>query len=342
MDNLAVPHKVMEALRKAKLHTFESILEYSHGDLMRRTGLKASQVQGLIEIVSEAVVADNSLVSALHLYQRDSIVLNWGRLSMGCPILDQYLQGGILPQAVTEVAGTSAAGKTQLCLQLSLIVQLPLEYGGLKGRAVHISTEGALPSGRLQQLCEAVVHRYTELGLSKQLLMDNVLIQHCATVQTLMGLLQHGLQILLEQNHDVKLIIIDSIAALFRAEYTASEVVTRAQDLKSIASLLHQLINKYHVTIICTNQMTADLTHNRVKPALGLVWSNALNTRFILQREETVDNEESFQQGIKLTPRTLSVELSSHLPMIEVKYYIDDEGVHGLDMIDTDVLDLSD
>ena len=33
---------------------------------------------------------------------------------------------------VTEVAGTSAAGKTQLCLQLSLTAQLPPQRGGLE------------------------------------------------------------------------------------------------------------------------------------------------------------------------------------------------------------------
>ena len=37
---------------------------------------------------------------------------------------------------LTEIAGTSAAGKTQLCLQLSLTVQLPRSHGGLAGGIV--------------------------------------------------------------------------------------------------------------------------------------------------------------------------------------------------------------
>ena len=55
-----------------------------------------------------------------------------GRLSVGCDVLDSSLQGGLLVPGLTEIAGTSAAGKTQLCLQLCLTSQLPRECGGLE------------------------------------------------------------------------------------------------------------------------------------------------------------------------------------------------------------------
>jgi RecA/RadA recombinase len=41
--------------------------------------------------------------------------------------------GGIRPQSITEFAGQSAAGKTQLCLQLCITCQLPRDLGGLEG-----------------------------------------------------------------------------------------------------------------------------------------------------------------------------------------------------------------
>ena len=56
-----------------------------------------------------------------------------GRLSWGCPVLDSLLGGGVLVPGVTELSGVSAAGKTQLCLQLSLVVQLSQRQGGLDG-----------------------------------------------------------------------------------------------------------------------------------------------------------------------------------------------------------------
>lgn len=47
--------------------------------------------------------------------------------------MDSQLAGGVLVPGVTELSGVSAAGKTQLCLQLSLVVQLAKGQGGLNG-----------------------------------------------------------------------------------------------------------------------------------------------------------------------------------------------------------------
>lgn len=44
-----------------------------------------------------------------------------------------FFSGGIISRGITEIAGESASGKTQFCLQLSLTVQLPEENGGLAG-----------------------------------------------------------------------------------------------------------------------------------------------------------------------------------------------------------------
>lgn len=53
------------------------------------------------------------------------------RLSVGCPLLDQLLRGGLPVAGVTELSGESGAGKTQLALQLCMTVQYPTQYGGL-------------------------------------------------------------------------------------------------------------------------------------------------------------------------------------------------------------------
>lgn len=43
------------------------------------------------------------------------------------------VSGGLLTKGITEIVGESASGKTQVCLQLCLCVQLPVKYGGLAG-----------------------------------------------------------------------------------------------------------------------------------------------------------------------------------------------------------------
>ncbi|KAI5355866.1 hypothetical protein L3X38_008761 [Prunus dulcis] len=45
--------------------------------------------------------------------------LSTPKLSIGCPILDDCLGGGIPCNSITELVGESGYGKTQLCLQLT-------------------------------------------------------------------------------------------------------------------------------------------------------------------------------------------------------------------------------
>ena len=54
-----------------------------------------------------------------------------------------YFSGGLLSRGITEIAGESASGKTQLCMQLCLTVQLPLQLGGFS--AGNFSNDPLLP-----------------------------------------------------------------------------------------------------------------------------------------------------------------------------------------------------
>ena len=336
MDKLAVPPAVAISLERAGLESLSEILEYSHGDLVRRTGLKDYQVKGLLETASEAILARFEPLTALDLTHRDN-----QKLSLGCPLIDECLQGGLLPRSITELAGTSAAGKSQLCLQLSLAVQLQKEDGGYASKVVYISTEGSFPIRRLKELAHFFAHRYSYLNT--ETLMDNVLIHHTATVQELKVLLNHELPCLLHRNlHNFRLIVIDSLASLFRVEYSFEDSSSRTVDLKSIASSLYLLIRKHNLTIVCTNQMTSDIRSGTTRPALGALWSNMIITRILLLREEGVDNNATFCSGINPVPRLLQIGFAPHLPNNEMHYYIDDEGVHGLDNIDQDMLDTFD
>lgn len=59
-----------------------------------------------------------------------SEIKEWQRISTGCDSIDNITRGGIPINGITEIYGTSGVGKTQMCLQLSLIVQLPKYLGG--------------------------------------------------------------------------------------------------------------------------------------------------------------------------------------------------------------------
>ena len=51
-------------------------------------------------------------------------------LTTGCPKFDALLRGGISARGITQIYGAAGTGKTQLALQLSLTVQLPVTENG--------------------------------------------------------------------------------------------------------------------------------------------------------------------------------------------------------------------
>ena len=91
---------------------------------------------------------------ALHLLRQEGpFPEQHQRLSLGCPVLDALLRGGLPLDGITELAGRSSAGKTQLALQLCLAVQLPRHHGGLGAGECRAGGPDLLaPGGRFPSL----------------------------------------------------------------------------------------------------------------------------------------------------------------------------------------------
>ena len=58
---------------------------------------------------------------------------------------------------------------------------------------------------------------------------------------------------------NVRLVIIDSVAAVFRADFNQKQLFTRAQHLCSIGSKLRSLAAKHGAAVVVENQVTADM-----------------------------------------------------------------------------------
>lgn len=101
----------------------------------------------------------------------------WRRITYGCAALDRVSSGGLSIRGLTEIAGEAGCGKSQICLQLSLCVQLPTSRGGIEKSAVYICTENAFPSRRLSQLANLYQSRY---GITNW--MDNIFIEQLSDV----------------------------------------------------------------------------------------------------------------------------------------------------------------
>ncbi|KAJ7379791.1 DNA repair protein xrcc3 [Desmophyllum pertusum] len=339
VERLDVHPRIITALKKAKLTKQATILCMSAADLERTTKLSFFDVSILIKAVAYSLPCP-PMRTALSLFNNETHKQgsNKGcRLCLGCQILDGFLRGGILRQGITEVTGESSSGKTQLCLQMCLTVQLPQEHGGLGGGAVYISTEDVFPSKRLHQLTQCFAKRQTLQSASLNLnFSDNVFIEHAADVDDLRNIITHRLPVLLNRGA-IKLVIIDSIAALFRVEYSFGEMSKRAKVLRSFGAQLHKLSNLYSIPVVCVNQVSdviqtdnnRSLSGNKsVIPALGMAWSSMVTTRLMLSRtEQLIQNNNDDESPV--TKRRLRVVFAPHLPSSTCLFYVDAAGVHG-------------
>nr|WJJ45684.1 DNA repair protein XRCC3 [Alvinella pompejana]8GJA_B Chain B, XRCC3 [Alvinella pompejana]8GJA_D Chain D, XRCC3 [Alvinella pompejana]8GJA_F Chain F, XRCC3 [Alvinella pompejana] len=342
MDELDLNPRIIYSIKKAHLHDYGTILSLSAADIQRMTRLSASDVHQLQKTVAERI-RRTPHTTAFHLHRRSGPAeLNRDHLTTGCQQLDSFLRGGILTRTLTEIAGESASGKTQLCMQLCLTVQLPEQMGGLGGGAVYICTEDVFPNKRLVQMISQLKQRAHDVKVKDICFTDNIFIEHAAELDDLHYCVSKKVPVLLAQRH-VKLIIIDSIAALFRCEHDSQSLQERARLMQLIASKLLQLANQFNVPAICVNQVSdvveqhPSLLHQRkVIPTLGISWANHVTVRLMLMRtnyklpvqQKNIEGDVIGSLDVQI--RTMEVLFAPHLPNSLCRFIVDQDGVKGL------------
>ncbi|KAJ8341340.1 hypothetical protein SKAU_G00336310 [Synaphobranchus kaupii] len=341
-EQLDVNPRIITAAKKANLKAAREILSFSSADLQRVTRLSQCDVMSLQTAVA-AVHRKTPLITALQLYQGECPALEPGhKLTLGCPVLDSLLRGGVPLSGITELAGESGVGKTQIGLQLCLSVQYPQEHGGMGSGAVYIATEDTFPIKRLRQLITQQSRFRPDLPaelVDSIRFSDNIYIEHTADLTALQACVAQRVPILLSRGL-VRLVVVDSVAALFRCEFQADETVERARHLLAFASSLQRLSRSFQTPVLCINQVTDivgnsdparctyGLVDTRVLPALGMVWANQVLVRLMMRRLEG-QPEASDSGGV---PRKLQVVFAPHLPQAFCLCSVREEGVRGISL----------
>ncbi|XP_047593167.1 DNA repair protein XRCC3 isoform X1 [Lutra lutra] len=259
LDQLDLNPRIIAAVKKAKLKSAKEVLHYSGPDLQRLTRLSSLDVQQLLRTASSCL-RGCGVFTALHLYrQNQSCPARSQRLSLGCPVLDGLLRGGLPSDGLTELAGPSSAGKTQLALQLCLTVQFPRRHGGLESGAVYICTEDVFPDPRLQQLIAQQRRLRTDVPgdvVDRMKFGDHIFIEHVADVDALLECVRKKVPVLLSRGM-ARLVVIDSVAAPFRCEFDGAASVPRARRLQALGGALRWLSCTFRSPVLCVNQVGA-------------------------------------------------------------------------------------
>lgn len=162
-------------------------------------------------------------------------------------------------------ASLSGAGKTQLLLTLLLAAQLPCPHG-LDKSTIYISTEAALATTRLTQLL-ASHPLLASLPPDKKPSLSRILSIQTPDLESQDHILRYQLPVAIEK-HNVGLVILDSVAANYRAELEKkgsnggpASLAKRATQLVQLGALLRQLAHTKGIAIVVANQVADRFSH---------------------------------------------------------------------------------
>jgi DNA repair protein RadA len=204
----------------------------------------AAFIMAAQKLLRESNVLEKEFVTADFVLEKRKSML---RCSTGSKSLDELLLGGIETQAVTEFYGEFGSGKSQICHTLCAMAKQPINEGGLDGGVIYIDTEGTFRPERLNQIAES-------RGFNVSEVLKNVTVCKVYNSSHLELIVKDLGRFINEFN--AKLVIIDSIISLHRAEFTGrGTLADRQQRLNSILHKLVRVAEIYNIVIVITNQV---------------------------------------------------------------------------------------
>lgn len=197
----------------------------------------------------------------------------WSIISTLDPVLDASLNGGIPTGYITEVSGEAGAGKTQLLLSLLLAVQLPPPHG--TGRnALYISTEAPLQTRRLTQML-ASNPVFADMPPDDRPSLDNILSTTTPDLESQDHILNYQVPVEVVRRN-IGLVVLDSVAANYRAEFDrsnanpdaigggsrsataadqGSNMGARSAELVRLGMHLRELARTHNLAVVVSNQV---------------------------------------------------------------------------------------
>ncbi len=246
----------LEELPSVGEKTAQKLRDAGFADMMRlatatakELAVKAEIGEGVAEKVIEAARKAESIdfETAYDVMERRRDV---GRITVGSDAFNELIGGGIETQSLTEVFGEFGSGKSQISHELAVTVQLPEGSGGLGGECVFIDTENTFRPERVEQIAAGF-----DMDPEETLQKIHIARAFNSAHQILMA---DKINELIQNGSNIKLVIVDSLMAHFRAEYVGREsLATRQQKLNQHLHALQNIANTYNVAVFITNQVQA-------------------------------------------------------------------------------------
>jgi DNA repair protein RadA len=182
-------------------------------------------------------------------------------------------------RAVTEVYGEFGTGKTQLCHTLCVMVQQDRKAGGLSGKAIYIDTENTFRPERIASIAQA-------RGLDPRQALENIIVAKAYNSAHQELIIEETGPVIEEKG--VRLVIVDSAVAHYRAEFLGRATLSeRQQRLNKVMHILVRMSETYGVAVLVTNQIQSSpdaIFGDPARPTGGNVVAHTSTYRIYLKR----------------------------------------------------------
>ncbi|KMZ70615.1 hypothetical protein ZOSMA_198G00150 [Zostera marina] len=205
----------------------------------------------------------------------EDVLKNKNCISTGCEGIDTVLNGGLRKGQLTELAGPSSSGKTQVCLCTALHVA-----DKEMGEVMFLDTGNSFSSKRIASMMEK------EIRLER--VMTRIFHQAVFDIFTMFTVLNDlclNLRQEEERNRERKLclLIIDSISSLI-TPILGGKNSNGWSMMVSIGFLLKKLAYEHNIAVLVTNH-TVGGERGSSKPALGESWKCIPHVRLFLSND---------------------------------------------------------
>jgi len=226
-------------------------------------------------------------------------------ISTGVKRLDNIIGGGIRTFSLYEIFGKPGTGKTQFLYQLSCMVQLSREEGGLEKDVIFIDTKNSFYPKRFREIAKA--H-----GLDPDGALSKIHYANADNSSHQILLIEEKTSQLFEEEN-IGLIVIDDITSHFVNEYRGREkLADRQQKLYRHLSDLKKVARNYNCAVVYSNIITYG--NDSIG---GAIIHNMSHFRILLSK----NRDSTF---------TAKLVYSPYMPDDKVKYKITERGLEDI------------
>ena len=229
-----------EKLESAGFDTVLSIAVSSIGQLTDAGGVSEAVARKMVNAAREQLDMGFQTGTDM-LKQRESV----HKISTGSSNFDEMMGGGFESGSITECFGQYGSGKTQIGHSLAVNALKDNEDDVV----VYIDTENTFRPERIRDFCKG-------LDLDASDILERIKVAKAFNSDHQM-LLSEKVEDLIK-NHNIKIVIVDSLTAHFRAEYVGrGTLAERQQKLNKHMRTLSLIAEKHNVCVYVTNQVMA-------------------------------------------------------------------------------------